>query len=81
MKAAPAPVADTSEAAVRRVVRAAVAHGGGWVQIFWHRICTDRCHRYSWPPSRLASFLAWLRREADAGVVQVRTTRQALARR
>jgi len=78
LRTARAPTADTSEAAVRAVVRGAIAHGGGWVQIFWHRICAGRCHRYSWPPSRLDRFLGWLRAQSDAGRVRVRTTAQVV---
>jgi peptidoglycan/xylan/chitin deacetylase (PgdA/CDA1 family) len=74
----PAPVDTTSAEDVQRWITEAQAHGGGWVQVFWHRICPDDCGRFSWPPERLDGLLAWLRGQADAGRVRVETVRQAL---
>jgi peptidoglycan/xylan/chitin deacetylase (PgdA/CDA1 family) len=74
----PAPVDTTTAEDVQREITAAENHGGGWVQVFWHRICPDVCHRYSWPAERLDSLLAWLRGQVDAGRVRVETVRDAL---
>jgi hypothetical protein len=76
--ALPAPVDTTAAEDVQRWISDAEAHGGGWVQVFWHRICPDDCGRFSWPPERLDGLLAWLRGEADAGRVRVATVRDAL---
>ena len=75
---AAAPVDTTTAADVERAVNDASTHGGGWVQVFWHRICPDDCHRYSWPAERLDEVLTWLRGEVDAGRVRVATVQQAL---
>jgi peptidoglycan/xylan/chitin deacetylase (PgdA/CDA1 family) len=74
----PAPVDTTAAEDVQRWITNAEHHGGGWVQVFWHRICPDDCGRYSWPPDRLDGLLAWLRGQADAGRVRVVTVREAL---
>ena len=74
----PAPVDTTLAEDVEREISAAQTHGGGWVQVFWHRICPDDCHRYSWPAERLDDVLAWLRGQVDAGRVVVATVRDAL---
>jgi peptidoglycan/xylan/chitin deacetylase (PgdA/CDA1 family) len=73
----PAPVDTTLAEDVEREIAAAQTHGGGWVQVFWHRICPDVCNKYSWPAERLDDFLAWLRGQVDAGRVRVATVRDA----
>src|SRR4051794_28868191 len=74
----PAPVDTTTAQDVERQVLDAERHGGGWVQIFWHRLCDDDCFHYSWPAQRLDEVLGWLRAQADAGAVHVLTVRDAL---
>lgn len=74
----PAPLDTTTAEDVERQILDAEQHGGGWVQVFWHRLCDDDCFRYSWPAQRLDDFLTWLRGRADAGAVHVLPVRDAL---
>jgi peptidoglycan/xylan/chitin deacetylase (PgdA/CDA1 family) len=75
---ADAPIDLTYVENQRNVVRNAIAHGGGWVQFFWHRICPDDCDEYSWTPDSLDTFLGWLESEQAAGAVQIRTAQEVL---
>jgi hypothetical protein len=59
-------------------VRNAIAHGGGWVQFFFHRVCPDDCDEYSWTPASLDAFLTWLEQQRTAGALDVRTMRDVL---
>lgn len=63
---------------LRRAVLDARAHGGGWVQIVWHRICPHDCGRHSWRPGALDAFLTWLETERAVGGVEVRTSQEVL---
>jgi peptidoglycan/xylan/chitin deacetylase (PgdA/CDA1 family) len=74
----PAPQDTTPAQDIIQAVTAAEQHGGGWVQVFWHRICPDDCGRFSWPAERLDEVLGWLRGEVDAGRVRIATVRDAL---
>jgi peptidoglycan/xylan/chitin deacetylase (PgdA/CDA1 family) len=76
---ADAPIDLTYVENQRQVVRNAVAHGGGWVQFFFHRICPDDCDEYSWTPASLDAFLGWLDEQRTAGVIDVRTMSEVLA--
>jgi peptidoglycan/xylan/chitin deacetylase (PgdA/CDA1 family) len=76
--ALPGPQDTTPAQDIEQAITAAEQHGGGWVQVFWHRICPDDCGRFSWPPERLDEMLGWLRGEVDAGRVKVATVRGAL---
>ena len=69
---AEAPIDLTTVDDVERIVTNAEQHGGGWVQIFFHRICPDDCDEYSWPPTQLDAFLSWLAKRSGQGTV-VRT--------
>jgi peptidoglycan/xylan/chitin deacetylase (PgdA/CDA1 family) len=75
---ADAPIDLTYVENQRQVVRNAVAHGGGWVQFFFHRICPDDCDEYSWTPASLDAFLGWLDQQRTAGVIDVRTMSEVL---
>jgi peptidoglycan/xylan/chitin deacetylase (PgdA/CDA1 family) len=75
---ADAPIDLTYVENQRQVVRNAIAHGGGWVQFFFHRICPDDCGEYSWTPASLDAFLSWLDEQRTAGAVDVRTMREVL---
>jgi peptidoglycan/xylan/chitin deacetylase (PgdA/CDA1 family) len=76
---ADAPIDLTYVENQRKVVENAIAHGGGWVQFFFHRICPDDCDEYSWTPASLDAFLAWLDQQRSAGALVVRTMREVLA--
>lgn len=74
---AEAPIDLTTLFDLETIVTNAEQHGGGWVQIFFHRICADDCDEYSYPPDQLDAFLGWLEHRAARGTV-VRTTQQVL---
>jgi peptidoglycan/xylan/chitin deacetylase (PgdA/CDA1 family) len=77
---ADAPIDLTYLIDLKRVVTTAEQHGGGWVQIFWHRLCSDDCDEYSWDPALLNQFLSWLERREGRGTV-VQTEQQVLNER
>lgn len=74
---ADAPIDLTYLIHLQADVMNAEQHGGGWVQIFWHRLCPDDCDEYSWDPALLDDFLTWLEKRQGRGTV-VMTSRQAL---
>jgi peptidoglycan/xylan/chitin deacetylase (PgdA/CDA1 family) len=74
---ADAPIDLTYLANLQQVVTNAEQHGGGWVQIFWHRICRDDCDEYSWHPRLLDQFMTWLGDRKSVGTV-VETPQQVL---
>jgi peptidoglycan/xylan/chitin deacetylase (PgdA/CDA1 family) len=78
MPVADAPIDLTYVENQRNVVRNAQAHGGGWVQIFWHQICPDDCDEYSWSPDSLDTFLGWLEQQRAAGTVAIKTSQEVL---
>jgi peptidoglycan/xylan/chitin deacetylase (PgdA/CDA1 family) len=68
-------------------VTAAAAHGGGWLQLVFHRVCSQSdptytaCMSSSYAPidiTTFGSFLDWLRRGAPPGVT-VKTVRQVMS--
>ncbi len=75
---ADAPIDLTYVENQRQVVLRAIAHGGGWVQFFFHRICPDDCDEYSWTPASLDAFLTWLEQQRAAGALDVRTMSEVL---
>ncbi len=75
---ADAPIDLTYVENLRQVVLKAQANGGGWVQLFWHRICPDGCDQYSWSPRTLDAYLAWLEKERAAGRIEVKTSQEVL---
>lgn len=75
---ADAPIDLTYVENQRNVVRNAQAHGGGWVQIFWHQLCPDDCDEYSWSPDSLDTFLGWLEQQRTAGLVDIKTSQEVL---
>jgi peptidoglycan/xylan/chitin deacetylase (PgdA/CDA1 family) len=75
---ADAPIDLTYVENQRQVVRNAIAHGGGWVQFFFHRVCPDDCDEYSWTPASLDALLTWLDQQRTAGGLDVRTMRDVL---
>ena len=74
---ADAPIDLTYLIDLQRDVTNAEQNGGGWVQIFWHRLCNDDCDEYSWSPALLDQFLTWLEQRAGQGTV-VETPQQVL---
>jgi peptidoglycan/xylan/chitin deacetylase (PgdA/CDA1 family) len=76
---ADAPIDLTYVENQRNVVRNAIAHGGGWVQLYWHVICPDDCDEYSWPPEWLDQLLTWLDAERAVGAIDIKTSQEVLA--
>ena len=74
---ADAPIDLTYLIDLQRDVTNAEQHGGGWVQIYWHRLCSDDCEEYSWDPALLSQFLDWLQQRQSLGTV-VQTPQQVL---
>jgi peptidoglycan/xylan/chitin deacetylase (PgdA/CDA1 family) len=74
---ADAPIDLTYLIDLQRDVTNAEQNGGGWVQIFWHRLCNDDCDEYSWAPTLLDQFLTWLGERGSMGTI-VRTPQQVL---
>jgi hypothetical protein len=66
---------DTTLATAEGYVTQAEQHGGGWVQIVIHDLCTSGCDVYSTTPAFLDSFLDWLEPRAANGTV-VKTVRE-----
>ena len=77
---ADAPIDLTYLIHLQADVMNAEQHGGGWVQIFWHRLCRDDCDEYSWDPALLDHFLTWLESRRAHGTV-VMTSQQVLNER
>ena len=53
-------------------VTQAQQHGGGWVPLVFHRLCTGSCDTYSTTPTLLDEFLTWLAGQSAQGTT-VRT--------
>lgn len=68
----PAALARDAPTVARRAVAGAQGHGGGWVQIVFHRVCSG-CGRYAITRAHLAELLTWLQHRR--GVI-VRTVAQ-----
>jgi peptidoglycan/xylan/chitin deacetylase (PgdA/CDA1 family) len=70
---------DTTLATVEGYVTQAEQHGGGWVQLVFHDMCSTDCtgDDYSTTPAMLGQFLDWLQPRAANGTV-TETVNQAL---
>jgi len=70
---------DTTLAMVEGYVTQAEQHGGGWVQLVFHDMCSTDCtgDDYSTTPAMLGQFLDWLQPRAANGTV-TETVNQAL---
>ena len=70
---------DTTLAMVEGYVTQAEQHGGGWVQLVFHDMCSTDCagDDYSTTPEMLGQFLDWLQPRAANGTV-TETINQAL---
>ena len=70
---------DTTLATVEGYVTQAEQHGGGWVQLVFHDLCSTGCtgDDYSTTPALLGQFLDWLQPRAANGTV-TETVSQAL---
>ena len=70
---------DTTLATVEGYVTQAEQHGGGWVQLVFHDMCSTDCtgDDYSTTPAMLGQFLDWLQPRAASGTV-TETVNQAL---
>ncbi len=64
---------------LERVVEDARAHGGGWLPLVFHHICTSVCGAASIQASTFGAFVAWLARRAGPGV-EVRTVGQVIGK-
>lgn len=66
------PKSSTSLATIKSYVTDAEQHGGGWVQIVFHHVCT-RCNTYAISVADFTSLLAWLQPRAAHGTVVLTT--------
>ncbi|GAA0957693.1 hypothetical protein GCM10009554_68780 [Kribbella koreensis] len=66
------PDENTTVAQLQSYVTAAETHGGGWVVLTFHGVCSDRCtDELSFSTAKFTAFLDWLKaREANGTVVQ-----------
>lgn len=62
------PQETTSLETIEGYITAAENHGGGWVILVFHDICTG-CNQYSTPQSTLQALLDWLQPRAANGTV------------
>ena len=62
----------TTVAQLKQWVLDAENHGGGWVPIVFHRVCSDGCAQYSVSPAVLKQFVDWLAQRGGQNTV-VRT--------
>jgi peptidoglycan/xylan/chitin deacetylase (PgdA/CDA1 family) len=72
----PNPKQGTTVATIEGYVTAAVQHGGGWVQLVFHHICSQ-CDAYSITASNFQALLDWLQSNGSSGIV-VETTNQVI---
>jgi peptidoglycan/xylan/chitin deacetylase (PgdA/CDA1 family) len=72
----PNPKQGTSLATIEGYVTAAAQHGGGWVQLVFHHICSQ-CDAYSITAADFQSLLDWLNSSAASGAV-IETTNQVI---
>jgi peptidoglycan/xylan/chitin deacetylase (PgdA/CDA1 family) len=72
----PNPKQGTTVATIEGYVTAAEQHGGGWVQLVFHHICSS-CDAYSITVSDFTALLDWLQPRAAAGTT-VETTAQVI---
>jgi len=71
----PNPKQSTTLTTIEGYVTAAVANGGGWVQLVFHNICSA-CDAYSITEADFTSLLAWLQSQGPG--VTVATTAQVV---
>ncbi len=72
----PNPKQGTTLATIEGYVTAAEGHGGGWVQLVFHHICSG-CDAYSITASNFQALLDWLQPRAAIGTT-VQTTVQVI---
>jgi peptidoglycan/xylan/chitin deacetylase (PgdA/CDA1 family) len=72
----PNPKQGTTLATIEGYVTAAEGHGGGWVQLVFHHICSG-CDAYSITQSNFQALLDWLQPRATNGTT-VQTTAQVI---
>jgi peptidoglycan/xylan/chitin deacetylase (PgdA/CDA1 family) len=72
----PNPKQGTTVATIEGYVTAAEQHGGGWVQLVFHHICTS-CDAYSITVANFQALLDWLQPRSANGTV-VETTNQVI---
>lgn len=58
---------NTKVYAIKERVQHVIGHGGGWVILIFHHICT-RCNYWSITSSDFDAFLSWLHSQAPSGV-------------
>ena len=71
------PKQGTTLATIEGYVSAAEQHGGGWVQLTFHHICSG-CDAYSITLANMQGLLDWLNTQVTAGTVVVETTEQVI---
>ncbi len=71
---------DTPLSELEGFVTQAEQHGGGWVQLVFHDICSPgpTCDFYSIPPAQFATLLDWIAARASNGTI-VRTVGEVMA--
>lgn len=62
---------------IERLVTDVEAHGGGWVQLIFHRL-GEADNEYTTTPAQFAEFIRWLAGERDAGRVRILTAREVI---
>jgi Bacterial Ig domain/Polysaccharide deacetylase/Chitobiase/beta-hexosaminidase C-terminal domain len=68
--------ADTSLSTIESYITQAEDHGGGWVPLVFHHLCTG-CDPYSITVENLTAFLDWLQARSTRGTV-VKTVQQVV---
>ena len=72
----PNPKQGTTDATIEGYVTAAQQHGGGWVQLVFHHICSS-CDAYSITVTDFQALLDWLQADEPNGVT-IATTNQII---
>ena len=72
----PNPKQGTTVATIESYVTAAEQHGGGWVQLVFHHVCSG-CDAYSITAANFQALLDWLQPRAATGT-SVETTAQVI---
>jgi len=76
LRTPPDPKQGTTVATIEGYVTAAEQHGGGWVQLTFHHVCSG-CDAYSITGANFQALLDWLQPRAASGTV-VQTTAQVI---
>src|SRR5215813_12608059 len=71
------PKQGTTVSTIEGYVTAAEQHGGGWVQLTFHHICSG-CDAYSITAANMQALLDWLNTQVTTGAVAVETTEQVI---